>query len=464
MNNIQFPKFWPVTQNSNFVSQGATFFALKGKNFNGLDFIEDALKKGADKVVIDQEILPELENLILSYNAKLIKVSNGLVELPKFAAKSLNFPAKKLKILGITGTKGKTTTTFLLYHILKSLGFKTAMISGVKNIINDTEFKSELTTPHADYIQTFLATCVENNVEYVVMEVSAQALTLHRVDEIEFNGIIFTNLSQEHAEFYSSIEQYFSAKELLFSKLKSSAPAVVNIFDEFGIRLHKKYRSFSLGYSNADFQIKNISSDFGGIKFEINSTNLVSKLIGKFNAINCADAFALSVSLGFDAQKIIKAIENFSGVPGRMESYKLKSGALGIVDYAHTPSSYTEILTTLRSLTSNLIVVFGAGGERDSTKRPVMGKIAAEYADRIFITSDNPRSEDANLIADQIISGAKSAEKFKKELDRELAIKAACSSSKEGSIVAVLGKGPDEYQIIGKNRLFFSDKAVLMDN
>ncbi|OGB84264.1 hypothetical protein A3F66_06340 [candidate division TM6 bacterium RIFCSPHIGHO2_12_FULL_32_22] len=500
MNNIQFPKFWPVTQNSNFVSQGTTFFALKGKNFNGLDFIEDALKKGADKIITDQEILPELENLISSYNAKLVKVKNGLVELSKSAAKSLNFPAQKLKILGVTGTKGKTTTTFLLHHILKSLGFKAAMISGVKNIINDTEFKSELTTPHADYIQTFLATCVENQIEYIVMEVSAQALTLHRVDEIEFNGIIFTNLSQEHAEFYSSIEKYFEAKEILFSKLKSGAPAVVNIFDEFGIRLHKKYRPFSLGYSNSDFQIKNISSDFGGIKFEIDirsllkfashpstssgraaargepvepyerflkkkfSINIVSKLIGKFNAINCADAFALSVSLGFDAQKIIKAIENFSGVPGRMESYKLKSGALGVVDYAHTPSSYIEILTTLRSLTSNLIVVFGAGGERDSTKRPVMGKIASEYADKIFITSDNPRSEDANLIADQIISGAKSAEKFKKELDRELAIKAACVASKEGSIVAVLGKGPDEYQIIGKNKFFFSDKDTLKSN
>src|SRR3990167_9199637 len=200
MNNIQFPKFWPVTQNSNFVSQGTTFFALKGKNFNGLDFIEDALKKGADKIITDQEILPELENLISSYNAKLVKVKNGLVELSK--------SAEKFKILGVTGTKGKTTTTFLLHHILKSLGFKAAMISGVKNIINDTEFKSELTTPHADYIQTFLATCVENQIEYIVMEVSAQALTLHRVDEIEFNGIIFTNLSQEHAEFYSSIEKY----------------------------------------------------------------------------------------------------------------------------------------------------------------------------------------------------------------------------------------------------------------
>lgn len=467
------PVNWPVTQNSNFVGQGSTFFAIKGHNFNGLDFIQDALQKGASKIVTDQEVSLELQNLIQSFNAELILVENALKELPLYASKAWNFPAKKLKIVGVTGTKGKTTTTFLLHHILKELGLKTAMISGVKNIILDFEFKSELTTPHADFVQAFLAACVEQGVEYVVMETSAQALTLHRVDAIEFDGAIFTNLSQEHAEFYSSMQEYFNAKKELFSRIKKNGAAIINISDDYGKNLYSSLEDledrqvFSLSTSlNSDFVVQNAESSFQGLSFEIlhqlNFYKIFSKtLIGLFNALNCADAFALVLSLGFSAEKIIKAIETFNKVPGRMESYKLKSGALGVVDYAHTPSSYTEILSSLRKLTNNLIVVFGAGGQRDPVKRPIMGEIAGNYADKIFVTSDNPRTEDPDRIAQDIISGIKDSSKVFKELDREKAIQAACKISDSESIVVVLGKGPDEYQIIGKEKFFFSDKDIL---
>ena len=493
------PKYWPVAQNSNFITKDSIFFAIKGKNFNGINFISDALKNGATKIVTDQIIPEQIKELIKKNHAELVEVENALKELPKYCAKAWNYPVKKLKILGVTGTKGKTTTTFLLHHILKELGHKVAMISGVKNFIDDYEFKSELTTPHADFIQAFLATCVQKNIEYVVIETSAQALTLHRVDEIEFDGVVFTNLSQEHAEFYSSMQEYFCAKKIIFEKLKKDAVGIINVIDEYGKILHEKYsNAYTLStQSDSDFIVQNINSSFNdpetslpdfaksfgghsmtGLSFEIihpecRAKRGVSrdeiykiyapKLIGSFNALNCADAFALTLLLGFDAQKIIEAIKKFNGVPGRMESYKLKSGALGIVDYAHTPSSYREIFNALRNLTDNLIVVFGAGGERDATKRPIMGKIAAEYADKIFVTSDNPRSEDPEVIAQEIVSGSELKQKFSKELNRELAIKAACKEATKNSIVLVLGKGPDEYQIIGKEKFFFSDKNILRD-
>jgi UDP-N-acetylmuramoyl-L-alanyl-D-glutamate--2,6-diaminopimelate ligase len=491
-----FPDFWLVTQNSKFITKKSIFFAIKGKNFNGADFILDALQKGASKIVTDQVLSQDVKDAIKDTNVELVEVEDALLELPKYCAKAWKYPAKKLKIFGVTGTKGKTTTTFLLHHILQELGYKVAMISGVKNIIDGYEFKSELTTPHADFIQAFLASCAEQNIEYVVLETSAQALTLHRVDEVEFDGIVFTNLSQEHSEFYPSMEDYFNAKLKIFEKLKKNGIGIVNVDDEWGERFYKESKSFDkfshrarrplilslskkvIG-SSSDFIIKNVRAGFSGLSFELLFKDLInlfpmdicnrvykissSKLIGQFNALNCADAFALVVSLGFDSQRVINAIKTFKGVPGRMESYRLKSGALGIVDYAHTPSSYKEVLSALRKLTDNLIVVFGAGGERDMTKRPIMGKIASEYADKIFVTSDNPRSENPELIAQQIISGSELKDKFHKELDREKAIKLAVKGSKKGSIIVVLGKGPDEYQIIGKEKFFFSDKNFLLD-
>lgn len=523
---ISIPKFWLVTQNSQKVKKDSIFVAIKGKK-DGVDFIHDALLRGAKTIVVDRDSIlnPHLELSIKDNGATLVRVENTRKALADLCSQKYDRPQDKLKIIGITGTKGKTTTTYLIYHILKSSGYKVAMLSGVKNYILDQELNSELTTPHADYLYAFLDTCVKNGVEYVVMEASAQGFSLHRMDNILFTGAIFTNLSQEHAEFYKTQQDYFSAKKKMFSQLAKNSKVIVNVDDEYGREIIKNHPNFvSVGYKNfAKFQIKNINTSFSGIKFDLFNTTfsnifnqikniypgyLVSRydiknsnfkkydssvykqraltyanfsytnlprfcfqkvhsnLIGVFNAYNIADAFLLTTSLGVSIDKVLAALSNFMGVPGRMECYKLKNGALGVVDYAHTPSSYQEVLSTLKKLTDDLIVVFGCGGERDASKRPVMGKIACEYADKVILTNDNPRSEKPNKIISDITANL-SEEDLQKvfiELDREFAIKKAYALSQEGSIFVILGKGPDEYQIIGDKKYYFSDKSLVVQN
>lgn len=468
---IQIPSCWPVTQHTARISKGSTFVVIKGNKNNGIDFIKDALEKGASTIVVDQELPAPIHDIIKQYDARLMHVDNARATLADLCSAAYNRPQDKLKIIGITGTKGKTTTTFLTHHILQQAGFNTAMITGVKNYIAGQELPAELTTPHADYFYAFLNECVQAGVEYLVMEVSAQGLSLHRVDNVLFDGIIFTNLSQEHAEFYATMHDYFNAKVQLFERVKPATVQLINNNDTWTQQLHTQYpQATTISFTTqADYLLTNIQSSFGGLRFDIIDHNQAytitsPTLFGHFNAQNCANAFLMAFKLGIDAATITQAIKTFMGVPGRMEGYPMPNGALGIVDYAHTPSSYKEVLSAVRALTQDLIVVFGAGGERDATKRPVMGSIAAEFADKIIITSDNPRSEQADSIAQQIKAGIFDDKKAAVyiELDREIAIKKAYALSNNGSIIMVLGKGPDEYQIIGNNKFFFSDKQVIL--
>lgn len=436
----------PVACHTDFVQEGGTFVAIKGMSFDGISFIPTALERGATTLVIQKDALltPEVELLIKQKKASIVRVEDTRLALAQLSAIAFKHPAKKLKFIAITGTKGKTTTTFLVEHLLKNAGYKTALLSTVKNRINNVEYATKLTTQQPDYLHAFFDQCVKEGVEWVVMEVAAQAFSLHRVHGITFDAGIFTNFSREHGEFYPSQDEYFSAKAQLLSYLKPGAPLILNQDDTKVAALGEKYKP----------------------TFFFTSTHPYTcpQLVGRFNAYNIAAATAAVSALGVKKSSIISALASFPGVAGRLDRIQLPNGATAFIDYAHNPASFQAVLSELRLLTNNLIVLFGAGGDRDPVRRPLMGDIASTIADYIVVTSDNPRSEDPAEIARQILVGIKpeQAHKVMVELDREAAIRKAYAHSKAGSIIALLGKGPDEYQIVKGVTTPFSERSILL--
>jgi UDP-N-acetylmuramoyl-L-alanyl-D-glutamate--2,6-diaminopimelate ligase len=451
MKKIILPTIWPVACHTDNIGPNSTFVAIKGDSLDGTKFITKAKAQGATKV-ITEDARRSLSNL---------------------SSQAWGNPAKELKIIGITGTKGKTTSVYALHHILAQAGKKVAMITGVENMICNQKFVANLTTPQPDYLHMFFAQCVQAGIEYVVMEVSAQALSLHRVDDIEFCGIIFTNLEQEHAEFYSSINNYFTAKCRLFDFLGPDAFVVLNQDDSWVSKTlnddrlaGKKVITFGSGIGS-DYKLKIKQSGLVGLDFSLTSLEgnfacTTNKVFGYFNAYNLAGATLCAKQFGLSDVQIKQALATFVSAPGRLEIYTLPNGACGVVDYAHTPNSFKNVLSLLRTQTKHLIVIFGAGGGKDDQKRSVMGKIATEFCDTVILTNDNPRHEDTGKIVKQII-GSNLSNEFLIELDRAKAIKWAYSLSSKNSIIVLLGKGPDEYQIIADQKTFFSDREQLLN-
>jgi UDP-N-acetylmuramyl-tripeptide synthetase len=470
---ITLPSTFPVTSHTQYVGPGSTFVAVQGLKENGTFYIPEAIKRGATKVVIDQncELLPDVHACIRQFGVTLERVENTRLALAQLSAQAAGNPAQILHIYGITGTKGKTTTTFLLSHMLRTAGYKTAMLSSVKNCIDDSVFPAPLTTAQPDYLHQFLKLCVDNGITHVVMEVAAQAFSLHRVHDIFFDGIIFTNFSQEHLEFYSTMQDYFIAKCDIFEQKKPDAIAILNGDDEW-LSMHcKDYTQATWFGTQKAVQNKIVIQSTKAENITWTLHNNVEfyelscpQLIGNFNIYNATAAFLMAHTLGISPTILIKSLSTFSAVPGRLEKYILSNGALCIIDYANGPMAYQVVLSLLRACTDHLIVVFGAGGDRDATKRPVMGAYAAEYADEVFVTSDNPRTEDPQMIMSAIIDGIPLERRAKvtKEEDRAVAIQKAFAISKPGSIIALLGKGPDEYQIIGIVKYPFSEKSIVM--
>lgn len=470
MNTISLPSVYPVTGHTDFVGQGTTFVAISGSKQNGLDFVPLALQKGAKKIVLQSGtvIPPELASLIDQNQAVVEYVADCRKALALMSAQALDYPANKLKIAAITGTKGKTSTSYMAYHMLHAAGKKVALVSTVEKRIGDGVVDMPLTTPLADQLQMFLAECVRHDIEFVIMEVSAQALTLHRVEGITFDAGVFTNFSHEHLEFYDTLQDYFYAKTVLFQKIKSLKNMFVNIDDEHGATLHVQYpktSTFSLQSTTArlfahDQQVKNSMIDvtFDGVRYQV-----CMPFLGTFNIYNLLAALGIVTAFGVNISDVAYALTTLPRIPGRMEMYPLKNGARCFIDYAHNPSSFESVLCTLRAMTPHLIVIFGCGGNRDKQKRPIMGSIAQKYCDVVILTSDNPRSEKASVIAQEIEQGFTATDScnFYKELDRAKAIELGCSLSKSDSIVAILGKGRDEYQIIGDVTIPFKETLII---
>lgn len=474
MKQLEMPHTYPVACHTNNVGIGSTFVAIKGQKEDGTRYIIDALQKGASTIVVEHDALlsDDIVAAIDTVQAEVVQVEHSRRALAQLSAQASDYSSRKLRILAITGTKGKTTSSFLLEHVLRVAGYKTALLSTVKNKIGTQEFDTNLTTQHPDYLHTFFGLCVDAHVEFVIMEVAAQATSLYRTYGIEFDGLIFTNFDHEHAEFYPTMQDYFAAKVALIEQLKTDAPLVLNADDAWVGPLERHYPyalSFGIATENVDYHARVCGNTLQNLELEIVHHSIHNhfqcpSLIGAYNAYNVLGVVALCNHLGVSHEQIAHGLSLFNAVPGRLERYILPNGASCFIDYAHNPSSYQAVLSMMRSLTDNLIVVFGAGGARDKTKRPVMGAIAAQLADVVIITSDNPRTEDPDMIMQDILAGIADDKKHKVicDLDRERAIHKAYAQSKAGSVIMLLGKGPDEYQIIGDTKYKFSEKEIII--
>lgn len=479
---ISIPSIYPVACHTDNIGPGSTFVAIKGAKFDGVQFIKLAIEKRATRIVIQQgmQIPEDAQLLIEKKNIQVLAVLNSRAALAKLSAEALGYPSRSLRIIAITGTKGKTTVSFILEHILRRAGYKTALLGTIKNRILGQDFPMSLTTSQPDYLHVFFDICRQQHIDFVVMEVAAQATTFSRIDGIEFDGVIFTNFSLEHSEDYKTLDDYFAAKVKILEHCKPNMPVILNSDDKRVLNLVQHYsNTITFGIDNiSDIQGKVLKNDYSGISMKIgpgdnspsspkgyagHSQIEAPNLLGLFNCSNILAAIAYAQSLNITAQVIKEALFDFSGVPGRLERFMLDNGALGIIDYAHNPSSMEAVLSTLKTIKSHLIVVFGAGGDRARDKRPLMGEIAARLADIVILTTDNPRSENPERILADILAGIdkKFMSKVVIELDREIAIKKAYSLSDKNSIIALLGKGPDEYQLINGVKIPFREAQIL---
>jgi UDP-N-acetylmuramoyl-L-alanyl-D-glutamate--2,6-diaminopimelate ligase len=434
---MKMPSVFPVASHTDNVGPDSTFVVIKGLNFDGVKYIDAAIAKGATTIIVQKDV--ELKK---EYDAHIIRVDDTRIALAELSAQAAGYPSQKLNLLGITGTKGKTTSAYLLNHVLQKAGYKTALLSTIKNSIAGHDIPATMTTAQPDYLHQFFKLCVQKDVEYVIMEIAAQATTFNRLDTLQFDGLIFTNLDREHAELYPTMEEYFDAKSKIFEYVKSDCTMIINADDTYGQRLLKKYP-------------KAIILDLKTIK---NNAYTYSNLPGLFNAYNLVGVLLLLQKLGIKIDPNIGAIP---AIPGRLQKVTLPNGAQAYIDYAHTPGSFKSVLSTVREWTKHLIVVFGAGGSKDNQKRSLMGSVTEQFADHIILADDNPRTEDPQKIIKDILSGITNKSKVTIEHDRQKSIQLAYDMSQADSIIMILGKGPDEYQIIGTKKIPFSEKGIL---
>lgn len=468
--NKEFPAIFPVTCHTKHVGPGSTFVALQGEKMHGQIFIEEAIAHGATKIIIDQ-----------TYSAsKIPNITYQLVDdahqaLAHYSAEALDFPAQKLSIIGVTGTKGKTTTASLLFHFLESAGIKTGLISSAENRLS-TFFhqKSQLTTPTADYIQMFFSMAVNQGITHIIIETSSHALFYDKLYGVPLDMILFTNFKQDHLDFHKTMDRYFLTKLKIFSLLKQGGTVCLNNDDEsiekilnYLITARPDALIKTIGKTEtASLKYKIIQNTFKKTCLRINKTLFSSQLLsGYFNAENIALAIAAVQTFHINNKSIKKALTHFKGVAGRGETIKLADEKKIIIDFAHNPSSMEAILSSLAQETEQLIVIFGCGGNKDTLKRPLMGALAAQYGSHIIITNDNPRNEDPLQIIHDILQGI-SNEKQKLciiEPDRKKAIMLGLTLLKKNGIIALLGRGDEAEQIIGSTRIPFHDLSIALE-
>jgi UDP-N-acetylmuramoyl-L-alanyl-D-glutamate--2,6-diaminopimelate ligase len=458
-----------LTDDSRQVTAGSCFVAVRGLRADGHRFIPQAVERGARAVVAEPpDPLPgEAVGRIL--------VPDTRRTLPRLADAYYGHPSHALTVVGVTGTNGKTTTSYLCEALLRARGLTTGVIGTIQYVVGGHAREAGQTTPEAIELQGLLAEMVAAGVGGVAMEVSSHALELHRVDGVAFDVAVFTNLTQDHLDFHKTMESYANAKRRLFSELlaaggKPGTTAVLNADDpvgaEWAATLPGRVLTFGLGATHAIRPLEHESGQ-GGIRLVATSpagpVHLVSPLIGEHNVMNLLGAVGVGVALGLAPAAIASALGSVTRVPGRFEQVDAGQSFLVVVDYAHTPDALQRVLETARRLTpGRLAVVFGAGGDRDRGKRPVMGRIAATLADRIWLTSDNPRSEDPVAILDEIAAGVipVPCDGYARDPDRREAIRQALDWARPGDTVVIAGKGHEPYQIIGSQVLPFDDRLV----
>lgn len=464
-----------IAYDSRKIESSWLFVAMKGSQVDGHDFIGKAIENGAKAILCEH--LPE------GFYEKITWiVSNDPREaLAKISHNFFGNPTQKMSIIGITGTNGKTTTTFLMKSIFEEAGDKCGLIGTTGIIIGDEFIPATHTTPESLELCAYFDLMLKKGVKTVLMEVSSHALDQHRVDYIDFDTVLFTNLTPDHLDYHKDMVDYATAKKKLFDMLKPEAKGLLFNLSEFTDYFVQdtKARTYLMGrFDSPDFLIGNENIGLGNsefrmslpLKFGIPTINIKTKLSGRFNIDNAALAAGAAILNGVDIKIVIKALSNAAGAPGRMQTVNLSNGALALVDYAHTPDALEKALIACREVLQHagavgrLITVFGCGGDRDRTKRPVMGNIASDKADLAIITSDNPRTEDPNAIIREIYAGIDDANRRNVMIipDRAEAIDYAVEISKMNDLILVAGKGHEDYQIIGKEKLHFDDTEQLM--
>jgi UDP-N-acetylmuramoyl-L-alanyl-D-glutamate--2,6-diaminopimelate ligase len=443
-----------LAYDSRKVEPGTLFFCVVGEKADGHEFGARAVEEGAAALVVERE-LTELD-------VTQVVVEDSRAAMAPLAARFWGDPTAELRMVGVTGTNGKTTTAFLVQEILKAANFPCGLLGTVKQVVGGVEKEVVRTTPEAIELQATFRAMLEGGDEACVMEVSSHAMTLHRADAIHFEVAIFTNLTQDHLDFHADMEDYFLAKRKLFEM--GPKTAIVNVDDPYGRRLAEEFEcvTFSAEGAEADYSARDVSFDAGGARFSVGEIDLRTALPGHFNVANALGAFAAAEAIGVGSEIAAAGLARAGRVPGRFEPIDEGQGFTVLVDYAHTPDSLENVLRAARRLSQGRVIsVFGAGGDRDRDKRPKMGRAGAELSDLTVITSDNPRSEDPEAIVAEVASGAGGAAELEVVVDRRAAIALALGRAEPGDIVVIAGKGHEQGQEFENGRKIpFDDREV----
>lgn len=454
-----------IVFDSRKVTSGSMYVAQRGVTNDGHQFIDAAIKAGAVAIVCEQlpkDIQPE---------AVYIVVDDSALSLGFLSAAFYDHPSEKLKLVGITGTNGKTTTVTLLHQLFINLGYKCGMLSTVQNMIGREVIPATHTTPDAVQLNLLLSQMVDEGCEFVFMEVSSHSIVQHRISGLFFTGAIFSNLTHDHLDYHKTFDAYLKAKKQFFDTLPESAFALTNIDDRNGLVMVQNSSAHIYTYSiraMADFKGKIIENTLEGLSMQIDKDAVWFKLVGEFNAHNLMAVYAAAMLLNLSSDDVLPVLSNLNSAEGRFEHVPNTSGVAAIVDYAHTPDALENVLKTIQELcneSQRIITVVGCGGDRDALKRPKMAAIAADYSHRVILTSDNPRSEDPNEILSQMQAGLNVLQN-KKVLtieNRREAIKTACTLAQKGDVILVAGKGHEKYQEIKGVKHHFDDKEILVE-
>lgn len=436
---------------------GTLFFALKGTNYNGLNYLEEAASRGAIAVVSEETI--EGYN-----NLTKIQVKDAHYTLSKIANRFYLEPDKSLKLIGITGTNGKTTVSWLTKYLLDKLNYKSGYVGTLAYDVVETSFQATRTTPNAILLNNLLSEMLKNGCKYATIEASSHGIDQHRVSSLEFNTCAFLNLSPEHLDYHGNLKNYFHTKQKIFSeKIKHS---IINLDDHYGLKLAKKFNVISFGIKNqsAIIKAKNIEYSLKGTCFDLVLKNknfkVKTKLIGEHNVYNCLAALSIIFAQNLDLEQAIEHLSKFEYIPGRLE--KITKDYNVFIDYAHTPHALEQVLKSLRPLTKGkLHLIFGCGGNRDTSKRPLMAKVAESYSSNCIVTSDNPRWEDDEKIFSDIRKGFENPQNVKFIKDRKKAIAEGLKILSEDDILLIAGKGHEKFQEIKGKLIELEDKKVV---
>ena len=453
-----------ICSDSRQIKSGYLFVAVGGICTDGHDYISKAIEQGATVVVYDKTVIEEYFSRVT-----YIQVENSAKALAEIAAAWYGNPSAGIKLIGITGTNGKTTIATLLYNLVRKLGYSAGLLSTVCNYVNDEAHPTSLTTLDTISLNRLLRKMVDAGCEYAFMEVSSHAIHQHRVHFLQFDGGVFTNLSQDHLDYHKNMLDYLNVKKQFFDNLPKSAFALTNIDDKNGKVMLQNTQATQYTYSVkklADYKARIFEKHFDGTDIEINGRGISVQFVGTFNVYNLLAVYATAHILGLPSEELLVALSSLQSVAGRFQTIRSSNDVTAIVDYAHTPDALVNVLEAIHEVLSSegeLITVVGCGGNRDKTKRPIMAKESVERSDKVIFTSDNPRFEDPQEILNDMLTGL--TNKQKREtlniLDRREAIKVACNLAKPGDVILVAGKGHETYQDINGVKHHFDDKEVV---